>query len=104
MSDSLIELRDALRVFTRARDWHLAHNPKNLAMALIVEAGELVEQFQWLTPEQSAALPEAQAAAVRDEAADVLIYLIELADGLNIDLAAAVREKMAKNAVKYPIA
>jgi len=102
MSDSLTELRDALRIFTRARDWHLAHNPKNLAMALIVEAGELVEQFQWLTPEQSAALSDAQAAAVRDEIADVLIYLVELADTLNIDLADAAREKMAKNAVKYP--
>ncbi len=102
MSDSLIELRDALRAFTRARDWQLAHNPKNLAMALIVEAGELVEQFQWLTPEQSAELPEAQAAAVREEVADVLIYLIELADVLNVDLAAAVRDKMAKNALKYP--
>lgn len=100
---NLIELRDALRKFTTARDWPQYHTPKNLAMALIVEAAELVEQFQWMTPEQSMELNAEQHAAVRDEVADTLIYLVELADVLGIDLIAAARDKMAKNAVKYPV-
>ncbi len=100
--DKLIQLRDALRQFTTARDWRQYHTPKNLAMAMIVEAAELVEQFQWMTPEQSLALSEVQLAAVRDEVADTLIYLVELADVLNIDLISAARDKMLKNAIKYP--
>lgn len=100
--DRLIQLRDALRQFSAARDWRQYHTPKNLAMALIVEAAELVEQFQWMTPEQSLALTDEQLTAVRDEVADTLIYLVELADVLDIDLIAAARGKMVKNAVKYP--
>ncbi len=100
--NNLTELRDALREFTAARDWRQYHSPKNLAMAMIVEAAELVEQFQWMTPEQSMALTPEQHAAVRDEVADTLIYLVELADVLDIDLIAAARDKMAKNAIKYP--
>lgn len=103
MSDALIELRDALRVFARERDWPRHHTPKNLAMALIVEAAELVEQFQWLTPEESQLRQDgARRDAVRDELADVLIYLVELADVLGVDLAAAAREKIVRNARKYP--
>ena len=98
----LLALRDSLREFSAARDWRQYHTPKNLAMALIVEAAELVEQFQWATPEESCSLSEEKAAAVRDEVADVLIYLIEIADVLNIDLVAAARAKIAKNALKYP--
>ena len=101
--DKLIALRDSLRQFTAARDWPQYHTPKNLAMALIVEAAELVEQFQWMTPEQSMALTEAQHDAVRDEVADTLIYLVELADVLGIDMIAAARDKMLKNAIKYPV-
>ncbi|MFY9329305.1 MAG: nucleotide pyrophosphohydrolase [Georgfuchsia sp.] len=101
--DKIIQLRDALRKFTAARDWRQYHTPKNLAMAMIVEAAELVEQFQWMTPEQSLALSDQQHAAVRDEVADTLIYLIELADVLDIDLIAAAHDKMAKNAIKYPV-
>lgn len=101
--DRLIQLRDALRQFSAARDWRQYHTPKNLAMALIVEAAELVEQFQWMTPEQSLALTDEQLTAVRDEVADTLIYLVELADVLDIDLIAAARGKMVKNAVKYPV-
>ena len=101
--NDLIQLRDELREFTTARDWPQYHTPKNLAMALIVEAAELVEQFQWMTPEQSLALSETQHDAVRDEVADTLIYLVELADVLGIDLITAARDKMAKNAVKYPV-
>jgi NTP pyrophosphatase (non-canonical NTP hydrolase) len=98
----LVTLRDALREFAQARDWRRFHTPKNLAMAMIVEAAELVEHFQWLTPEQSLALPPDTQLEVRDEVADTLIYLVELADALGIDLIAAVRDKIAKNAVKYP--
>ena len=96
-------LRDALRQFSEARNWRPFHNPKNLAMAMIVEAAELVEHFQWLTPEQSAALPPEQRDQVGDELADTLIYLVELADALNIDLLAAARAKIVKNAQKYPV-
>ncbi len=104
MSDSLITLREQLRAFAREREWQRFHTPKNLAMALIVEAAELVEHFQWLSGEESLALrDEARREAIRDELADVLIYLIELADVLEVDLAAAARAKIAKNALKYPV-
>lgn len=95
-------LRDALREFCAARDWHRYHTPKNLVMALSVEAAELVEHFQWSTPEESQALPAGKRAEVADEIADVLIYLTELADVLDIDPIAAARDKIVKNAAKYP--
>jgi dCTP diphosphatase len=98
----LPSLRDALREFAEARDWRPFHTPKNLVMAMIVEAAELVEHFQWLTPEQSLALPPDKLLEVRAEVADTLIYLVELADVLGIDPIAAARDKIAKNAVKYP--
>ena len=98
----LTSLRDALREFCAARDWHRYHTPKNLVMALSVEAAELVEHFQWSTPEESLDLPAAKRAAVADEVADVLIYLTELADVLGIDPIAAARDKIVKNAAKYP--
>ena len=98
----LSSLRNALREFCTARNWHDYHTPKNLSMALIVEAAELVEHFQWATPEQSQDLSAEKKAEVADEIADVLIYLTELADVLDIDLIAAARDKIVKNAVKYP--
>jgi dCTP diphosphatase len=98
----LTTLRDALRAFCAARDWHRFHTPKNLVMALSVEAAELVEHFQWATPEESMALAPEKRAEVADEIADVLIYLTELADVLGIDPIAAAREKIVKNAAKYP--
>jgi len=98
----LTTLRDALRAFCAARDWHRFHTPKNLVMALSVEAAELVEHFQWATPEESLALAPEKRAEVADEIADVLIYLTELADVLGIDPIAAARDKIVKNAVKYP--
>jgi len=98
----LASLRAALREFAAVRDWRQFHTPKNLAMAMIVEAAELVEHFQWLTPEQSNALAPDKLAEVRDEVADTLIYLVEFADALGIDPIAAARDKIAKNAVKYP--
>ena len=99
---TLEELRDRLRTFAAARDWDQFHSPKNLAMALIVEAAELVEHFQWLTEAQSAALPPEKTAAVADELADVLIYVVRLADRLDVDLFAAVSSKLARNEAKYP--
>jgi dCTP diphosphatase len=98
----LTDLRDTLRDFCAARDWHSYHTPKNLAMALIVEAAELVEHFQWATPGESQSLSPGKVAEVRDEVADVLIYLVEIADVLGIDLLAAARDKIVKNAAKYP--
>lgn len=98
----LDSLKLALRDFAAARDWRQYHTPKNLAMAMIVEAAELVEHFQWATPAESLAPSPAQLAGIRDEVADTLIYLVELADVLEIDLIAAARDKIAKNALKYP--
>lgn len=101
--DALIRLRDALRAFAAERDWAQFHTPKNLAMALTGEVGELVEHFQWLTPEQSAALTAQQRGEVAQEMADVLLYLLRLADVLEIDLAAAAEAKMALNSERYPV-
>lgn len=102
-STELTVLRDTLREFCKARDWHRYHTPKNLVMALSVEAAELVEHFQWSTPEESLALSPQKRDAVADEIADVLIYLVELADVLDIDPLAAARAKIIKNAIKYPV-
>ncbi len=98
----LTELRDQLRVFAAERDWDQFHSPKNLASALTVEAAELLEPFQWLSEEQSRALPTKAAEAVRMEIADVLIYLIRLADKLDVDMLQAARDKIAANGLKYP--
>lgn len=98
----LDRLRNDLRAFSAERDWDQFHSPKNLASALAVEAAELLEPFQWLTEEQSRNLSEKQLAAVKDELADVQIYLIRLADKLDVDLLQAVRDKIVRNADKYP--
>ncbi len=95
-------LRDQLRAFAAARDWERFHSPKNLATALIVEAAELLEHFQWLTEEESRALPPETKAEVATELADVLLYLVRLADQLGIDLHAAAVAKIAANERKYP--
>ncbi len=99
----LAELRDRLREFADARDWNQFHSPKNLAMALIAEAAELVEHFQWLTEEESARLSPASKGAVAEELADVLAYLVRIADKLDIDLLAAVSAKIARNEERYPV-
>jgi len=101
--DSLDALRQHIREFAQARAWERYHTPKNLAMALTVEAAELLEPFQWLTSEQSQNLTPEQHEAVRQEIADVLIYLARLADLLDIDLLEAAADKLAINARKYPI-
>ncbi len=102
MPDSLDELTNVIRRFADERDWQQFHSPKNLAMALIVEAGELVEHFQWRTEQQSLDLTDKQNHAVSLEMADVLIYLVRMSDRLNIDLLQAASEKIALNAKKYP--
>ena len=91
-----------IRTFVDERDWDQFHTPKNLACALSVEAAELLEHFQWLQAGQRAELGEAKLEQVRHEMADVLVYLVRLADKLDVDLGAAVQEKMALNRAKYP--
>ena len=99
----LTQLRDALRQFADERDWDQFHSPKNLASALAVEAAELLERFQWLTEDQSRRLPPEELAKVREEMADVLNYLVRLADKLGVDLLEAARDKIKVNALKYPV-
>jgi NTP pyrophosphatase (non-canonical NTP hydrolase) len=101
-ADRLAELQRRLAEFAAARDWDRFHSPKNLAMALSVEAAELVEELQWLTEEQSRALEPERHERVRLEAADVLIYLLRLADKLGLDLLRAADDKIALNERKYP--
>lgn len=99
---TLQDLALELRRFAGERDWEVYHTPKNLASALIVEAAELLEHFQWLSQEESRNLSPATKAEVAHEIADVLIYLTRLADQLGIDMLAAASEKMVLNARKYP--
>ena len=103
MATEINALIQALRDFARERDWEPFHSPKNLASALSVEAAELLEHFQWLTEAQSRQLSIDQRAAVAAEAADVLLYLLQLCDQTGIDLLDAARQKMVVNAKKYPV-
>ena len=103
-SDRLETLQTKLREFVAERDWDQFHTPKNLTMALVAEAGELVEHFQWLTPEQSADLPVDTRAEVELEIADVLLFLLRLCDKLGIDPVLAAGKKLALNAERYPVA
>jgi dCTP diphosphatase len=100
---SLHHLKLQLRDFAAQRDWDQFHSPKNLASALSVEAAELLERFQWLTEDQSRKLTPGKCESVRKELADVLIYLIRLADKLEIDLLQAARDKIQENEAKYPV-
>ncbi|TBO27889.1 nucleotide pyrophosphohydrolase [Aquabacterium lacunae] len=102
-ADSLNQLQQALRAFAQARQWGPFHAPKNLASALVVEAGELLEPFQWLTEAQSRALPPDVHEAVRLEMADVLLYLVQLADSLQVDLVQAAQDKMRINEGRFPV-
>jgi dCTP diphosphatase len=101
--DSLLNLQDALRKFSAEREWDKFHSPKNLAIALNVEAAELLEHFQWISDVDSADLMPATRKQVGEEMADVLIYLVQLADKLDIDLTKAANEKLQHNAEKYPV-
>jgi len=104
MINSLDDLKIALQHFADERDWEQFHSPKNLAMALGVEVAELAEHFQWLTQQQSLNLGEEKKQEVSEELADVLIYLVRLADRLNIDLLSEAERKIKLNALKYPVA
>lgn len=101
--DSLEHLRRRLADFAADRDWDQFHSPKNLSMALIAEAAELVEHFQWLTEAASHSLPPAKLDEVRLELADILIYLIRIGDKLGVDLIAAAQDKIAINESRYPV-
>jgi NTP pyrophosphatase (non-canonical NTP hydrolase) len=100
--DRLDVLRERLRAFVRERDWEQFHAPKNLVMAMIVEAAELVEHFQWVTEQESRELTAEKRAEVEQEIADTFIYLLRLADVLGVDLIDAAHRKMDRNAQKYP--
>ncbi|MGB5686392.1 MAG: nucleotide pyrophosphohydrolase [Candidatus Electrothrix sp.] len=102
-ADSLTELTAAVCKFAEQRDWDQFHNPKNLSMALIVEAAELVEHFQWLSRQESNKLNDEQHEAVSMEMADVLIYLVRMAERLDIDLLEAAQKKLKINGEKYPV-
>lgn len=96
------DLQLRLRDFAAARQWQPYQTPKNLAMAMVVEAAELVEIFQWLTPEESQNLDAARREHLGEEIADVLLYLLQIADRSGVDVASAVERKLLKNAIKYP--
>lgn len=102
-ADGLLDLRDKLRAFADERDWNQFHSPKNLAIALSVEASELLEHFQWISEKESSLLPPSALAQVQDEMADVLLYLVRLADKLEVDLIHASENKLQINAQKYPV-
>jgi len=95
-------LRIRISEFVNERDWNQFHSPKNLSMALIVEAGELVEHFQWMKQEDSFKLSEDKHTAVEQELADILVYLVRIADQLDIDLISAAKRKIKSNEAKYP--
>lgn len=103
-SDGLVDLQQRLRAFAAEREWEQYHTPKNLAMALAAEVGELLEHFQWLTPEESLSIAGDRDALnpVRDEIADVVIYLARLADILGIDILVEANKKVDRNADRFP--
>jgi len=103
-STTLADLRGVVRSFVDERDWRQFHSPKNLSMSLAIEAAELMEHFQWIDAAESRSVANdpQKLGAVREEIADVLCYLLALANELELDLTAAVRDKMVKNATKYP--
>ncbi|MFM9912024.1 MAG: nucleotide pyrophosphohydrolase [Methylophilaceae bacterium] len=101
--DSLDALRERLTAFVYERDWEQFHSPKNLAMAMIVEAAELVEHFQWMTEQESRELSAEKREQVAHEIADTFVYLLRLSDVLGIDIIEATNAKIALNAKKYPV-
>jgi dCTP diphosphatase len=103
MSDSLAELRARINQFVKERDWDQFHSPKNLAMAMIVEAAELVEHFQWDTLEESRQLDDEKREQVGQELADTFVYLLRIAEVTGIDLIEAANRKIDLNGKKYPI-
>ena len=104
MTDSFMhQLNEDVNLFVEERDWSLFQTPKNLSMALIVEAAELVEHFQWMRPEESDSLTNNKKKKVAEELADILIYTVRLADRLGVDLEQSAKDKLTKNRRKYPV-
>lgn len=99
----IASLTKEVREFAEARNWEKFHSPKNLSMALICEAAELTENFQWLTEKESYSLSSEKLDNVKDEMADILVYLIRMSDVLGIDLLKAAENKIRKNGLKYPV-
>jgi NTP pyrophosphatase (non-canonical NTP hydrolase) len=104
MSDSIATITGEICAFRDARDWLQFHNPKELAVAITAEAGELLQHFVWQSPEQSNQRVTERRGEIESEIADVAILLFELADNCGIDLAAAMRAKLARNEARYPVA
>tara|TARA_Y100000590_G_C14988639_1_gene739209 strand:+ start:38 stop:382 length:345 start_codon:yes stop_codon:yes gene_type:complete len=100
---NLDEIKNKIRKFADDRNWEQYHTPKNLSMALSAEAGELLEIFQWLNDDESKKLSEKDLQSTKEELADIMIYLIRIADRLNIDLEDAIEKKLKINSEKYPI-
>ncbi|MHC1765235.1 MAG: nucleotide pyrophosphohydrolase [Verrucomicrobiia bacterium] len=103
MADTFLALTTEIRAFRDARDWQQFHAPKELAVAIAAESGELLQHFVWQTPEQSQQRAESRREEIASEIADVAILLFELADNLGLDLAAVMRAKLAQNAERYPV-
>ena len=103
MTDSLAGLQDAIEAFVAERDWAQFHTPKNLAMAVAIEAAEIMEHFMWCSGEESRALTREKRGEVANEIGDVLIYLLRLSRTLDIDAITAARDKLALNREKYPV-
>jgi dCTP diphosphatase len=101
--NELEQLQQAIRKFRDDRDWMQFHNPKNLACSISIEAAELLEHFQWKTPQESETITKEKRTEISHEIADIAVYLIELADNLEIDLVQAIRTKLALNEAKYPV-
>ena len=101
---TLADLKELVKEFRDQRDWEQFHTPQNLSMSIAIEAAELMEEFQWLTPQESRQLQEDEARLARlgEKPADIIIYALSFANSLNIDIATAVRDKLARNARKYP--
>ena len=104
MTNSIEDLTAEIRAFRDARDWKQFHAPKELAVAISAEAGELLQHFVWQTPEQSEQRARARHEEIAGEIADVAILLFELADNLDLDLAVVMRAKLARNELRYPVA
>ena len=103
MTDSLQDLRARIQAFVEERDWQQFHSPKNLAMAMIVEAAELVEHFQWMTEQESREVSAEKKEQIGQELADTFVYMLRIADVLEIDLIDATNRKLDINAKKYPV-
>jgi NTP pyrophosphatase (non-canonical NTP hydrolase) len=103
MSDSIRELTTRIQAFVDAREWRVYHNPKDLAVAIAAEAGELLQHFVWQTPEQSDRRAVGRRDEIASEVADVAILLFELADNLGLDLGGVIEAKLARNEERYPV-